>query len=59
MRTGPDQGVVEALRGSTGGSVSVETMNLKKLQSTGRSEFLQNLPTPGGRQEEGGVWTDQ
>lgn len=34
-------------------------MNLKELQSTGKSEFLQVLPTPEGGKEEGGVWMDQ
>lgn len=52
VRTGPDQGLVEALGSSTGGSVNVETMNLKELQSTGMSEILQVLPTPEGGKEE-------
>lgn len=59
MRTGPDWGLVEALESLTGGSVNVETMNLKELQSTGKSEFLQVLPTPEGGKEEGGGWMGQ
>lgn len=59
MRSRPDRGLVEALGSRTGGSVNVETMNLKELQSTGMSEILQVLPTPEGGKEEGGGWIDQ
>lgn len=52
MRTGPDRGMVEVLRSSSGGSDHVESMNLKERQATGMSEFLQKLPNPGGGKEE-------
>lgn len=52
MRTGPGRGKVDVLRSSSGGSVNVESTNLKERQATGMSEFLQKLPTPGGGKEE-------
>lgn len=58
LRTGPDQRMAEALRSSIGCSDNVETMNWQKLQSTGMSEFLQELPTPEGGKE-GCGWIDQ